>query len=134
MPITEIEKVEECKFRITFDYDEDKITQEADAIAYDIGKNHALPGFRKGKAPVDAVKTIARKHVLNATKNKLMNDAFEDILHEKKWRPFGQPQVEEANLTYKKFSLKIVLAHAPEIKDAVFFVLLFFIITICFNK
>ena len=116
MAITNQQEVDRCKSKVSIVFDEDKVSSIVDEIARDIGKNYKIAGFRKGKAPVSAIKASSRKYILDAAKQKLVSEAYEDILFENKWKPFGQPKVENINVTYKNFSADMTIGYAPDFK------------------
>jgi trigger factor len=113
MAIEYKEKVDECKEKIIFSYDSDKVKDVIDSVAIDFGKNYKIKGFRKGKAPVDAIKQQAKKHVMDIAKRKLLSESYEDILSETKWKPFGQPEINEINFNSKNFNVEMILGHVP---------------------
>ena len=115
MPIVNEKQLDDCKYEIAFSYDEKKVSEIIDEVARDIGKHYRIPGNRPGKASVSAVKLGARKQVLDAASNKLLNEAYKDILFEKSWKAFTQPQVNNIEITYNTFSAKIVIGCMPEI-------------------
>jgi len=113
MGIVSQEKLEDCKEKIKFEYDLDKIKETIDAVAKDIGRNHKIKGYRKGKAPLEAVKQVAKKYIMDTAKQKLVSESFEDILYENKWKPFGQPKVVEVLFNNKNFNIELEVGHAP---------------------
>ena len=54
----------------------------------------SLPGFRKGKAPLNIVKKKYENNVLSEVIEKLVEDKTKKLLEEKKLKPFRQPKVE----------------------------------------
>ena len=59
-----------------------------------------IPGFRKGKAPLNLVKKKYENNVLNEVVEKIVQDKTRQLLEEKKLKVFRQPKVEIKN--YKK--------------------------------
>ena len=115
MPIVNEKQLDICKYEVAFSYDEKKVSQIVDEVAKEIGKHYRIPGNRPGKASINSVKLGARKQVLDAASNKLLNEAYQDILFEKKWKTFSQPQVNEIDITYNRFFAKLVVGYIPEI-------------------
>ena len=62
----------------------------------------SLPGFRKGKAPLNIVKKKYENNVLSEVIEKLVEDKTKKLLEEKKLKAFRQPRVE-----IKKYEKKI---------------------------
>lgn len=115
MPILNKTRIDDCKEEIIFSYDKDKVNKVIDEIALEIGKHSKIPGNRPGKASIDAVRIYARKLVLDNSANKLLNDGFQDILYETKWKPFSQPEVKDVKITFDSFSAKYVVGYMPEV-------------------
>jgi len=63
----------------------------------------SLPGFRKGKAPLNIVKKKYENNVLSEVIEKLVEDKTKKLLEEKKLKPFRQPKVEIKK--YEKINL-----------------------------
>ncbi len=114
MSIDNQEIIDKCKSKITVSFDTEKITEVVDEIAKNIGKHNKIAGFRKGRAPINAIKAVARKHILDMATQKLVSEAFEDVLFENDWKPFGQPKVENVNITYKNFCVDMTVGYVPE--------------------
>jgi len=112
--ITHRENLEECKDRIVFVFEKDKVTEVVDEIAATVAKTNTIKGFRKGKAPIHAVKNVAKKFILQNAGQKLANDAFADILFETKIKPFGNPQVTKIDTTYDLFIIDLNLSYYPD--------------------
>ncbi len=54
----------------------------------------SLPGFRKGKAPVNIVKKKYENNVLSEVIEKIVDQNTKKLIEEKKLKPFRQPKVE----------------------------------------
>jgi len=113
MSIISKEKIDDCKEKISFSFDKEKIDNIIDEIALDVGKQHKIKGYRKGKAPLEAIKQVAKKYIMDMTKQKLVSDAFEDILFETKWKPFGQPEIHDVNFNARNFNVDMTIGHIP---------------------
>jgi len=113
MGITHRENLSDCKDRIVFTFDRDKVTEVVDEIAALVAKDNKIKGFRKGKAPIHAVKSVAKKFILQNAGQKLANDAFADILYETKIKPFGPPQIVKIDTTYNSFTIDMNLSYYP---------------------
>ncbi len=53
----------------------------------------ALPGFRKGKAPINIVKKKYENNVLNEVIENLVKDKTKKLLDDKKIKPLGLPRI-----------------------------------------
>lgn len=115
MPIVSSKKIDECKEEVIFSYESDKVNKIVDDVAREIGKKYKIPGNRPGRASLDAIKLSSRKLVLDNALNQLLNEGFQDILFENKWKPFSQPQVIDSNITFNSFSAKYIIGYIPEV-------------------
>lgn len=113
MGIISKESIDICKDKVKFSYDEDKIAEVIDDIALEIGKNNKIKGYRKGKAPLAAIKQLHKKHIMDVAKQRLVSEAFEDILFDCKWKPFGQPSLNEITFNSRNFYVEMVIGYNP---------------------
>jgi trigger factor len=118
MGIISQENIDTCKAKVKFSYDKEKISSIADEIAKEIGKNYKISGFRPGKAPIVAIKNVAKKAIFENAERQLIASAFEDILFENKWKPFGEPDVTARSLDYSKFEVEMIIGYSPAIELA----------------
>ena len=82
-----------------------------------IQKNLVLPGFRKGKAPMDQVRAMYKGRVINDVVDHLVNKNYFEALKEHKLHPVSMPQIDLDEITDDKgFSFKATLEVKPEIK------------------
>jgi trigger factor len=81
----------------------------------------SLPGFRKGKAPLNIVRKKYENNVLSESLDKLVQDKMQLLLDEKKLKPFTQPKIDLKK--YEKnepIEVEIKIDLEPEIKLAEF--------------
>ncbi|MDC0498015.1 trigger factor [Alphaproteobacteria bacterium] len=77
----------------------------------------SLPGFRKGKAPINIVRKKYENNVLSESLDKLVQGKMKDLLDEKKLKPFTQPKIDLKK--YEKnepIEVEIKINLEPEIK------------------
>ena len=77
----------------------------------------SLPGFRKGKAPINIVRKKYENNVLSESLEKLVQAKIKDLLDEKKLKPFTQPKIDLKK--YEKnepIEVEIKIDLEPEIK------------------
>ena len=77
----------------------------------------SLPGFRKGKAPLNIVRKKYENNVLSESLDKLVQDKMKLLLDEKKLKPFTQPKIDLKK--YEKnepIEVEIKIDLEPEIK------------------
>ena len=77
----------------------------------------SLPGFRKGKAPINIVRKKYENNVLSESLDKLVQAKMKDLIDEKKLKPFTQPKIDLKK--YEKnepIEVEIKIDLEPEIK------------------
>ncbi len=83
----------------------------------DIIPTISIPGFRKGKAPINIVRKKYEDSVLNEVIQNVVNSKTSDLIKEKKYNLFRQPKVELKNFEKNKpVNVEIKLDLQPEIK------------------
>lgn len=117
MTIVEKTQIEPCKEHIIFSFDKDKVKTLVDDVAREIGKHNTIKGFMKGRASVEAVKSRAKQYVLEMARQKLTEEAYQDILFEQKWKPFGMPEILETHVSFNSFECKMIVGHLPTVEE-----------------
>jgi trigger factor len=112
--ITNQEKLDECKVKVSFSFEKEKVSSVVDEIANDVRVNYKIAGFRKGKASIDAIKVAARKYILDTARQKLVTEAYEDIMFENNWKSFGQPFVNDVKIGLNNFYVQMTIGYMPE--------------------
>ena len=72
----------------------DEINKIIDSKINEMLPNVSLPGFRKGKAPINIVRKKYENNVLSESLDKLVQDKVKNLLDEKKIKAFTQPKVD----------------------------------------
>ena len=76
-----------------------------------------MPGFRKGKAPLNVVKKKYENNVLNEVVEKIVQETTKQLLEEKKLKAYRQPKVEIKKYQKSKpVELNIKIDLQPDIK------------------
>ena len=76
-----------------------------------------LPGFRKGKVPVNLVKKKYETNVLSEIIEKLVRDKTRNLLEEKKLKPARQPRIDIKKYEKEKpVEIEVKIDLEPEIK------------------
>lgn len=73
-----------------------------------------IPGFRKGKAPLDVINRHYKKQVDDSLKKALLEDAFHNTLFEKKIRAHGAPKFNKADLVGNSFTCEFEMHSKPD--------------------
>ena len=95
----------------------DEINKIIDSKITELLPTVSLPGFRKGKAPINIVRKKYENNVLSESLDKLVQDKMKELLDEKKLKPFTQPKIDLKK--YEKnepIEVEIKIDLEPEIK------------------
>jgi len=93
------------------------INQIIDSKIKELLPTVSLPGFRKGKAPVNIVRKKYENNVLSESLEKLVQEKTKDLMNEKKLKPFTKPKIDLKK--YEKnepIEVQIKIDLEPEIK------------------
>ena len=100
---------------LTVAFKEKRLKEEMDKLARELRKEVSLPGFRKGKVPIDVIKTRFSGHLRAESLQKLIQDKMVDIIS--KYEPFiyGPPVVKNLDEGKEEVRLEVSLDVPPEI-------------------
>ena len=95
-----------------------KTWKDAQKKAFDKqAANVEIPGFRKGKAPENLVRSkIDQMKVLDEAINSVLPIAYREIIEQDKIIPQAQPSVDITKVSNEELEIKFVLVVAPEVK------------------
>ncbi len=91
----EVEKLEECKVALKIEVPVNRVREELDNLYNDLQKKAKLPGFRRGKVPLDILKTYFERSIRADALDRLIPDAYQEALKENDFAPCSQPKIEE---------------------------------------
>ena len=103
------------EFEVTIPYDEINII--IDTKIKEILPTVSIPGFRKGKAPINIVRKKYEDNILSEAIEKLVQNKTKDLLDTKNLKPFIQPRVDLKK--YEKnepIEVEVKINLEPEIK------------------
>ncbi len=103
------------EFSLEIPYEE--INKIIDSKINELLPTVTLPGFRKGKAPINIVRKKYENNVLSESIEKLVQEKTRDLLDKKKLKPFTQPKIDLKK--YEKnepIEVEIKIDLEPEIK------------------
>lgn len=94
---------------------EKKLNEEINKLAKELRKDVSIPGFRKGKAPVDIIKSRFGDHLRAESLQKLIQDKMVGLI--KEYEPFiyGPPVVKNLDEDKEEVRLEISLDVPPKI-------------------
>lgn len=112
----EIEEKEFCKVQVTYVAEPDKVIAKREEVIDTLFKEVskvAIPGFRKGRAHLDAVKMRYRKQIEESTRREMESLAESEILFETKMKTMFYPQVLNSQLTDSRFECQMLFMKKP---------------------
>jgi len=110
-----IEDVGSCRKIIYVDAPADAVAVKYNAIVKLYAKSSKIPGFRKGKAPIEVAERRYAKEIIEETKNRLVPEFYHKALTEKKIEPVAV--VDVSDIVFKKgegITFKATVDVAPE--------------------
>jgi trigger factor len=113
----QVTELEPCKLSVHYEADAGQILNKRGDIL-DQFKKAPVPGFRKGKASVDAIKYYYKDQIEEALKRALVEDAYHNTLFEKKLKAHGAPKITSAQLRDGKFACEFEMFTKPEFEIA----------------
>lgn len=109
----QVNETDYCKLLIQASANQDEIQSKRTDVLAEF-KPRKVSGFRPGHAPLDAIKMTFRKEIEEATKQKLVEAAYETARAEHNIRPFGHPHFTFVRLEGGKFSCEFALHKQPD--------------------
>jgi len=114
---TTINKINSCTKEIEVLAKEEEVKPYYDKVLKKYQQKVSIPGFRKGKAPLNMILRSFGKEIDNDFKDDLINDFLKKIIQDEKIHPISRPQILKED--YKKgesFYFKIQIETIPEIE------------------
>jgi FKBP-type peptidyl-prolyl cis-trans isomerase (trigger factor) len=111
-------RTEDGTVQITIIIPWNKIEEERKHVAQEMGQNIEIPGFRKGKAPIERVmKHIPQDQIIEHTLSHLLPDLVSDAIKEHKISPAIYPRFELVKAQEgEDWQIRAITAEIPEIK------------------
>ena len=100
---------------LTVAFEEKKLKKEMDKLAQELKKDMAIPGFRKGKVPVDIIKSRFGPQLRSESLQKLIQEKMFNIIKEYEPFVYGPPIIKNFNEEEEEISLEVSLDIPPEI-------------------
>ncbi len=91
-----IKQLQDCKKLLRIDVPKGEIAIAYQEVYRQIQKDAALPGFRKGKAPMDLLKKNYKQHADKMVVEYLIEDSYKGAMKEAGLLPVGIPKIENA--------------------------------------
>lgn len=118
----QVQEKEPCKVQVNYVADPEKVLAKRAEVAdkiFEEASKLVVPGYRKGKAPFEAVKLRFRKNIEDQTRKKMLVLAEEEILFETKMKTLFSTQVLNVSLQDSKFECELLFCKKPivELKE-----------------
>lgn len=106
------------QFQLTITLPADKIKEVYQKVVEKAGESIEVPGFRKGKAPMDKViDRIDRTKVVEQVLQKVLPEAYSAAIKENDLKPIMDPQLEVLSTEEgKDWQVRATAAEIPEVK------------------
>lgn len=114
----EVTELEPCKLAVHYEANASEIKDKRTEVLVAF-KNAPVPGFRPGKAPMDAIRLHYVKQVDESLKRALAEDAYHNVLFEKKLRVHGAPRFNNLLLDGGKFVCEFEVHTKPDFEAPV---------------
>lgn len=109
----EIKELEPCKLLVSYTADAEQILDKRGEVLRHFQKA-PVPGFRKGKASVEAIKFHYKTQIEESLKRAMAEDAYHNTIFEKKLKPHGAPKINSAVLGDGKFMCEFEMYTKPD--------------------
>lgn len=113
----EVNELEPCKLSVVYTADATEILDKRAEILSHF-KKAPVPGFRPGKASLDAIRVHYKDQIEDSLKRALAEDAFHNTLFEKKIKPHGAPRFNSLLLNGGKFICEFDIHTKPDFELA----------------
>jgi trigger factor len=112
-----VTKLEHCHTEVLVTVDKDLWKKAQDKAFNKLAKDVTIDGFRKGKAPLNMVKSrIDQGRVYNEAINDVLDPVYRDILENEKLQPMARPSFEVTKLSDDELEIKVIIVTRPEVE------------------
>ena len=112
-----VTKLEHCHTEVLVTVDKDLWKKAQDKAFNKLAKDVTIDGFRKGKAPLNMVKSrIGQGRVYNEAINDVLDPVYRDILENEKLQPMARPSFEVTKLSDEDLEIKVIIVTRPEVE------------------
>jgi trigger factor len=112
-PIVTVEEPEYCKLKAHYEADPEVVEGKIEEAMAELRKVK-IPGFRKGKAPDNAIKVRLRPQINQYIAREMVTEAIDAIQFETDCKPIGQPKFSNITIKGNKFSCDVELNKKPK--------------------
>ena len=112
-----VTKLEHCHTEVLVTVDKNLWKKAQDKAFDKLAKDVTIDGFRKGKAPLNMVKSrIDQGRVYNEAINDVLDPVYRDILENEKLQPMARPSFEVTKLSDDELEIKVIIVTRPEVE------------------
>ena len=112
-----VTQLENCHTEVLVNVDKDLWKKAQEKAFSKLANNITIPGFRKGKAPLNMVKSrIDRGQVYNEAINNVLTPVYQEILTEEKIEPMARPTFDVTKLSDEELEVKVTIVTRPEVE------------------
>ena len=112
-----VTKLEHCRTEVLVNVDKDLWKKAQDKAFRKLAANITIPGFRKGKAPLNMVKSrVDQMKVYNEAINDVLNPVYQEILTEEKILPMARPSFDITKISDEELEVRVTIVTAPEVE------------------
>ena len=112
-----VQKLEHCHTEVTVNVDKDLWKKAQDKAFKKAAANVTIPGFRKGKAPINMVKShVNQMEVFNEAVNDVLNPVYAEVIKEEKLQPMTRPNFDVTKLSEEELEVKVTIVTRPEVE------------------
>ena len=109
-----VTQLENCHTEVLVNVDKDLWKKAQDKAFKKLAANVTVPGFRKGKAPVNMVKgRVDQMKVFNEAINNVLDDVYRDVIENEKLEPMVRPAVDVTKLSEEELEVKLTIVTRP---------------------
>lgn len=110
----QLKELEYCKYNVVYTAGVDEVLNKRSEIL-NLFKKAPISGFRQGKAPIEVIKRNYKDQIEESLKRGLLEEAYHNVVFDKKLRVFGPPQFTSILLVGNSFTCELILNTKPEI-------------------
>ena len=112
-----VTKLENCHTEVVVNVDKDLWKKAQNKAFNKLAADVTIPGFRKGKAPVNMVKGhVDQMKVFNEAINNVLGDVYKDVIENENIEPMVRPAVDVTKLSEEELELKLTIVTRPNVK------------------
>ena len=112
-----VQKLEHCHTEVTVNVDKDLWKKAQEKAFNKLAANVTVPGFRKGKAPVNMLKgRIDQMKVFNEAINDVLSPVYQEVVTEEKLQPMTRPAFDVTKLSEDELEVKVTVVTRPEVE------------------